>query len=67
MIKVTKDSLAAIKINGHPRYFRCNSVADFQSQQRMAYWIKQNCPREDGGKYIIKSSAVDMVISVSVE
>lgn len=66
MDKVTKASLENIKVGGRAWVFRCTSVADFQSQQRMAYWVKQNCPRKDGGIYVIKSSARGMTITVSV-
>lgn len=65
--KVTKDTMAAIKPGGRMKVFRATSVADYQSQQRMAYWVRQNCPRADGGKYIIQSSGVGMTISVRVE
>lgn len=65
--KVTKGTMMAIKPGGRTRVFRATSVADYQSQQRMAYWVKQNCPREDGGTYIIQCSGVGMTISVRVE
>lgn len=65
--KVTKDAMAAIKPGGRMKVFRAVSVADYQSQQRMAYWVRQNCPRPDGGKYIIQCSGVGMTISVKVE
>lgn len=65
--KVTKDTMAAIKLGGRMKVFRAVSVADYQSQQRMAYWVRQNCPRADGGRYVIKCSGVGMTISVKVE
>lgn len=65
--KVTKDAMEAIRPGGRTRVFRATSVADFQSQQRMAYWVRQNCPRTDGGKYVIQCSGVGMTISVKVE
>lgn len=65
--KVTKDTMEAIKPGGRTKVFRATSVADFQSQQRMAYYVRQNYRRPDGSKYVIKCSAVGMTISVSVE
>lgn len=65
--KVTKAEMEAIKPGGRTRVFRATSVADFQSQQRTAYYVRQNCPRKDGGKYIISSSAAGMTISIKVE
>lgn len=65
--KVTKETMAAIRPGGRTKVFRAVSVADFQSQQRMAYWVRQNCPRNDGGKYVIQCSAVGMTVSVKVE
>lgn len=64
--KVTKAAMEAIKAGGRPRVFRCESVADFQSQSRTAYWVRQNCPRADGGQYNISTSAVGMTVTIGV-
>lgn len=65
--KLTKEAMEAIKPGGRMKVFRATSVADYQSQQRMAYYVRQNCPRDDGGVYVIQCSAVGMTISVKVE
>lgn len=59
--------MESIRPGGRTKVFRAVSVADYQSQQRMAYYVRQNCPRKDGGKYIIQCSGVGMTISVKVE
>lgn len=59
--------MEAIKAGGRAKVFRAESVADFQSKQRMAYWVKQNCPRKDGGIYNISSSGVGMTVTIKVE
>lgn len=64
--KVTKAAMEAIKPGGRPKVFRATSVADFQSQQRMAYYVKQTHPREDG-QYEISSSSVGMTITIKVK
>lgn len=64
--KLTKEVMEAIKTGGRAKVFRAESVSDFQSKQRMAYWVKQNCPRKDGGIYVINSSGVGMTVTVKV-
>lgn len=39
--RVTKDSMAAIKLGGRTKVFRAVSLADYQSQQRMAFYVRQ--------------------------
>lgn len=65
--KVTKSLMESLKPGGRTKVFRCSSVSDFQSQLRMAYYVRQNYPRQDGGRYIISSSGVGMTISIKVE
>lgn len=65
--KLTKEAMEAIKPGGREKVFRATSVADYQSQQRMAYHVRKNCPRADGGTYVIRCSAVGMTITVKVE
>lgn len=58
--------MEAIKVGGREKVFRATSVADYQSQQRTAYYVRQKHPREDGGKYIIKCSGIGMTITIKV-
>ncbi len=63
--KVTKAAMEAIKPGGRAKVFRAISVADFQSQLRMAYYVRQRHPRSDG-VYVITNSAVGMTITIKV-
>lgn len=58
--------MESIKPGGRAKVFRATSVADFQSQLRMAYYVKQRHPRSDG-VYEISNSAVGMTITVRVK
>ncbi len=64
--KVTKIIMEALKPGGRAKVFRATSVADFQSQLRTAYYVKQKHPRSDG-VYEISNSAVGMTITVRVK
>lgn len=64
--RLTAAALAAMKPGGRSRLFRCDTAAELESARRNAYYIKQNCPRPDGGEYAISCSLRSMVVAVSV-
>lgn len=46
---------------------RCETAAECKTAERVAYLAKQDYKRPDGLAYNIKSSFVDMVVTISVE
>lgn len=64
--KLTAEAMASMRLGGRDKTFRCDNAAELESARRNAYYVKANCPRDDGAEYIIKTSLVAMTVNISL-